>query len=760
MKICPTTGAKWIDGITEIVLTPIDQEPHPGGIEDTFYRVIWLEDPIYWDYCYVPELCDVWTPGEFPGSWETYTEPFLIPEESCHIIEYYSVDLVGNQEDLKWQCVFADHTPPTLSVQTGQLSIPDSGFEWIKQDTPIYLECVDEGPHPSDDVTIFWSYTVDGGPAVTGSYQGTYYELFFPEDSMHELEVWCKDAVEKESDHEFRTYKVDTTEPVITKTMIGNYYPLDECPPVPGTADECFVADNGNSGVHIEAHDEGPICAVGIDYCYYEVIWYHDDTSELVDSGQFTDYADVLFTEDSTHEIYVYCVDWLGNWVDDLEEFKVDSLPPVTVKEYGLPFIMRWAHEIGWGLYPHWITSSTPITFTASDVKVGVDTLNYRITLLDVNDSECMPTCQFEGTGDWTVIDGDHVSTSIPEESCHLIEFYSVDLLGNTEVTNRQCVFVDNTPPTGNKDVGEPSIFIGEGGDCVETPQVEFTASESIPEGTGATVDPASLVVTLGPEESVQEHKVITTAEVPIQNLDVVFLFDLTGSMGGVLNEAKTNAIDIMTDINAEVANAAFGVGSFMDYTDIYDYCGYLDLYGVSPDYPWSLDQDITQDNNAVSTAINGLTLGSGSDGPEAYSRALSESLSMGWRTGSRRVVIIFEDNIPHDCNVGNYPGDNCDMSTSGVDPGPDGIAGTADDLAWADVVADLTAAGITVVAVDSSLGLGCTGPWEYAVTETGGILSELTDSANLPDQIVGLIETVTTQIGVLTLEPSVGFES
>jgi len=272
--------------------------------------------------------------------------------------------------------------------------------------------------------------------------------------------------------------------------------------------------------------------------------------------------------------------------------------------------------------------------------------------------------------------------------------------------------------------------------------------------GGGATVSPESFEATMIPGESVWDNKTIITDDIPIGKLDVMFLFDLTGSMSGELASAKSGSITIMNGIRSEIADSNFGVASFMDYPGSYSFCGYSATYGSSGiDYPWTLDQDITVYASAVSSAINGLSLGSGNDGPESYARALYESQFADWRFGARKIVVIFEDNIPHDCDFSTF---GCSGST-GVDPGRDAIAGTSDDLTWVDVIADLKAADISVIVVNSGGFDDC--PWQYAADETGGILADLSSAATLAEEIIELIGDITATISTLTLEVSEGYE-
>jgi len=302
------------------------------------------------------------------------------------------------------------------------------------------------------------------------------------------------------------------------------------------------------------------------------------------------------------------------------------------------------------------------------------------------------------------------------------------------------------------------SAIATDGAGCTAVDGLSFSIEcTECPTGSGATVIPDYVEVTLVPGESIWDNKTIITDEIPIGKLDVMFLFDLTGSMGGVISSAKASAIDIMNDIRSNISDSAFGVGSFMDYPDFDPdgYCGYYSTYGSSSggDYPWNLDQDVTLDTTVVSTSINGLSLGYGADGPEAYARALYESQFTGWRTGARKIVIIFEDNIPHDCDFSTF---GCSGDT-GVDPGRDATAGTSDDLPWVDVIADLKAADISVIVVDSGGYDDC--PWEYAADETGGIFSELGSTSTLPAEIVALVEDITSTVSELTLEPGEEFE-
>ena len=372
--------------------------------------------------------------------------------------------------------------------------------------TPITLNCQDIGFHPSDDEEVCYKVSYDLPEMWTDiteqycpeslehidqdGYEGDWCcvpapkTITFMEDSLHDLEWFCRDAVDKKSPIDTEYFKVDSQPPVITKTMIGDDH-LGDCPPEyspDGVTYICYVKDSEENGVHISVIDNQtyPDCAVNNVWCRYHLWWetteeeckrkmgpkyeYSSGWCKIAWDG-FDENADVIFTEDSKHKLYIHCEDALGNVVDDTEYFEVDSTPPVTTKTYGEPTKVEDGYR--------WITSSTPINLTATDGKVGVDSIRYRYCL----DTGCYGSCECSCEGKpWIVVEDNsendtnseegvvEVIFTIPEDSEHCIEYQAEDKLRNEEETHSQCVYVDNIPPIGTKEVGDPSI-----------PDVEFT---------------------------------------------------------------------------------------------------------------------------------------------------------------------------------------------------------------------------------------------------------------------------------------------
>lgn len=275
-----------------------------------------------------------------------------------------------------------------------------------------------------------------------------------------------------------------------------------------------------------------------------------------------------------------------------------------------------------------------------------------------------------------------------------------------------------------------------------------------------ATLSPAAINATLNPSESVDEHKTVFLSGT-IPKGDVVFAFDLTGSMGDEIDEAKSSAIDIMTNLGALISDAQFGVMSFMDYPHSYEnYHGYTDTYGdpASGDYAYNLDQPITSDTTAVSNAITGLSLGYGVDGPQDYTRIMYESYAdaaVGWRPGAKRILVMFGDNVPHDDNL--LEGISAGTYSTGGDPGRDEIQDTADDLDLQTVLSEMNTNNVVLLYVDSGdLGIY----WDYWTSLAGGARYDLTSAEDIPAAIQTLVGEEAAHVDTLTLKAEAGYEA
>jgi hypothetical protein len=234
---------------------------------------------------------------------------------------------------------------------------------------------------------------------------------------------------------------------------------------------------------------------------------------------------------------------------------------------------------------------------------------------------------------------------------------------------------------------------------------------------------------------------------VGIPKADVVFSFDLTGSMVGVINETKTEAEEIIDAVQASVGDVAFGVVTHRDYEGWYNHSGYVAPYGSPGDWPYQLEQAINTNADLSIAAIQAMSAGGGADGPESYARVLYEALSLSWRPSATRFLVLFGDNIPHD--------EDFWTSSTGQDPGPDAVGDTADDIDIQEVVAAVANENITILSVDCSFGGWAAMFYEYMANETGGQYFELGETG-ISDAIKEIVkaeaqETLTIKVGMET---------
>ncbi len=163
-------------------------------------------------------------------------------------------------------------------------------------------------------------------------------------------------------------------------------------------------------------------------------------------------------------------------------------------------------------------------------------------------------------------------------------------------------------------------------------------------------------------------------AAVP-KETDIMLIFDTSGSMSGVLEEAKEEIKTLVANTEASLPNVEFGVANVEDLPG-YENGTLVSTFPKESEYtediekPWALWQPLTTEEPKVEEAINELSVKLpkeegeevkekvahyGGDGPEAYGRALYETATnslIGWRPGARHEIVMIADNVPHTPNV------------------------------------------------------------------------------------------------------------
>jgi len=228
------------------------------------------------------------------------------------------------------------------------------------------------------------------------------------------------------------------------------------------------------------------------------------------------------------------------------------------------------------------------------------------------------------------------------------------------------------------------------------------------------SISPTSFETTIGIGETASLTKTVTVdaGRPDTAKVDIFFLADETGSMGGEIADVKAAAAAILGD-TAGLGDVAWGVGGYRDYGDSWVYREISDLTTSSTD---------------TQTAINTWVHGGGGDGPEANLTALTGVANdTTWRTGSKRIVVWFGDYYGHD------------------------PSGTATE---ASTIAALQAKGITVHALSAGSNFLLYGQTENIVNATGGTLANLgTGEDEVTASILAAIDTSFAEYSTVQLE-------
>ncbi|MBN2004141.1 MAG: hypothetical protein JXA21_12365 [Anaerolineae bacterium] len=182
-----------------------------------------------------------------------------------------------------------------------------------------------------------------------------------------------------------------------------------------------------------------------------------------------------------------------------------------------------------------------------------------------------------------------------------------------------------------------------------------------------ATITPNINNLTLNQGDTFTEVLTVTIPGNSSCVLDVYFLADTTGSMGGILSTIVANSSAIINGIATRLprCDIAYGVGNYKDF----------------PNDPYAFQHQLSLTSNTanVQTAIGAWTATGGWDAPEGELYALykigqNNSGAIGWRSNAtQKIVVWFGDQPSHDpiCqtihNDGTIPFAVTQLNTAGI---------------------------------------------------------------------------------------------
>jgi hypothetical protein len=167
-----TSGVVWVSSDTSLSIDAADGGTTPVGVNRTLYRT-------------------------WAGGWtalQEYSAPFNLDVEGMNYVEFYSVDLLGNQEVVRNETLHVDDTPPTSTLQPDRTEVdPDETFT---------LEAIDDGCGVSEI-----QYSLDGGVWQTYTEEFSVDEI--GEHTISYLSVDNLDNAEHPRDFEFKVVGLD-----------------------------------------------------------------------------------------------------------------------------------------------------------------------------------------------------------------------------------------------------------------------------------------------------------------------------------------------------------------------------------------------------------------------------------------------------------------------------------------------------------------------------------------------------------------------
>lgn len=237
----------------------------------------------------------------------------------------------------------------------------------------------------------------------------------------------------------------------------------------------------------------------------------------------------------------------------------------------------------------------------------------------------------------------------------------------------------------------------------------------------------------------------ITGRDVVESPLDLVLTQDLSGSFGDDVATVQGLAPDLVAAIAAIAGDFHLGVASFVDKP--------TSPFGSPGDYEYQTELQLTADSAAFITALDGLTVLSGNDGPESQLSALLQVAlrtdEVGWRPEAIKVVVLTTDADFHEAgDFAGVPANNGDTVLDG--PGNDG---TGEDYpSMEQVMSALQAAGIIPIFAVTEF---ASDAYETLVSDFGfgAVVSLSTNSAD----IIGVFEDAIEEVTETVIENAIG---
>jgi len=175
------------------------------------------------------------------GSWIPYTAPFALAGEGTHLVEYRSVDLLGNVEALVSATFIVDDTPPSQRLDVGTPRY-DGADMYVTSATPLTLTATDGGPVPVGVASIEYRLAGSWTPYAGG------FTVIGP-DGPRTVGYRARDLLGNVLAYEFDVV-LDNTPPTTTPSRADGTYPA-------GTTFGFTATDGGSAVARTEVRVDG-----------------------------------------------------------------------------------------------------------------------------------------------------------------------------------------------------------------------------------------------------------------------------------------------------------------------------------------------------------------------------------------------------------------------------------------------------------------------------------------------------------------------
>lgn len=211
------------------------------------------------------------------------------------------------------------------------------------------------------------------------------------------------------------------------------------------------------------------------------------------------------------------------------------------------------------------------------------------------------------------------------------------------------------------------------------------------------------------------------------RNVDIVFLVDNTGSMGGeidVVIKNLSNIIENISNLALLTGKVRYGAIKYQDYEDVY----------------LSEKIDLTENVNSVTSFINGMRADGGGDFPEAAAEAFRQASEMSWNADSIKLVFWIADAPPHPSKLISLGPLDSEKSISNYINNFNSARNNNNQLTWKGEVIKLQESGIIIHSILVRNDSSTREVMSFIARETKGMVISLNSSSTITPLIVNLV--------------------